>query len=140
MKPRHVVASATEFHEWTRTRFRGRGFVFQDVDLFASDARTGFRPAALVELKRSFIPVDEWRPFADDRPNYAALVELAKAVGLPVFVVYFVKGRPVVDASPLAVFRLDAALPEYELERELMSAGDFADRFPLPIIRPADVF
>jgi hypothetical protein len=72
-------------------------------------------------------------PFDVDRPQYAALLALANAAGVPLYVVYFVKGRPITNDTPLAVFLFDAATPTYEYTREQMTAGEFAARYPHPI-------
>lgn len=125
-------STSSEWHDFARARLTRR-FVIQDVDAWAlaiSDPRADYRPVALIELKRSFIAVDTWRPFAADRNNYAALLELARCAGVPFFVVYFEKGVPIVDETPLAVFRLEAAVPEYRAYRKVMRGRDFAGRFP----------
>jgi hypothetical protein len=133
--------TSNEFHDWQFAALDPR-FLIQDVDAWALlvTRRGDFLPVAMIELKRSFIPVDRWAPFDEDRGTYAGLLAFAKAAGVPLFVVYYVKGTPIVDETLFAVFRLDEALPEYVLEREVMSAAAFADRYPLPIIRTADVF
>ena len=132
MKPINSHTS-NEFHDWQRRVFNGRGLSFQDVDAWAlsvSDAEHDFRPLALLELKRSFIAVDAWRPFPDDRPSYAGLLGLARAAGIPLFVVYFRKGVAIEDGTPLAVFRLEATHPGYRAYRKVLAAREFAARFP----------
>ena len=124
--------TSNEFHDWQR-RALPAGLVIQDLDAWAvsvSDEES--RPVALLELKRSSIDVEAWRPFEADRPNYAALLNLARAAGIPLFVVYFRKGVPIEDATPLHVFRLESADP-LRGRRRVLTAGEFAARFPLPI-------
>lgn len=138
MKPINSHTS-NEFHAW-QPRLYGRGLCLVDVDAWVvavADARNDFRVVALLELKRSFIAVDAWRPFAEDRPSYAALLSLAGVAGVPLYVVYFRKGVAIEDETPLAVFLLESATPDYRGYRKVMPAATFADRFPNLTGRPA---
>jgi len=127
-------STANEFHDFNLRCLYGRGLTIQDVDAQAvavSDLRNDFRVVALYELKRSFIDVDAWRPYDADRGAYAALLSLARAAGVPLFVVYYRKGEPIEDDSMLAVFLLEQAIPHYYAHRRVLSGREFAERFPL---------
>lgn len=138
MKPVNV-ATVNEFHEWAYTALRAQGYMTLDVDAWSTlVTRKGTNePAALYELKRSYIEAHHWRPYPDDRYQYAALDGLARAAGIPWYIVYFRKGEPIVDTTPLHVFRLDELEP-YGGYRTLIAAVEFARRFPYPLPeRPA---
>src|SRR5262245_56890597 len=86
--------TSNEFHVW-QPRLYDRGLAFCDVDAWAialTDVADQYRPVALLELKRSTFEVERWRPFDDDRAQYASLLALARAAGVPLYVVYFRKG------------------------------------------------
>jgi hypothetical protein len=122
--------TSNEFHDWQR-RALPAGLVIQDIDAWAvAVATSDYAPVALIELKRSHISVEAWRPFAADRPNLAALLSLAAAARVPLFIVYFQKDRAIDDDTPLAVFLLEAATPSYRGFRKVLSAREFAARFP----------
>jgi hypothetical protein len=122
--------TSNEFHDWQR-RALPSSCVIQDLDAWAVEvANEDYLPVALIELKRSFIDVETWRPFDADRPNYAALLALAIAAGIPLFVVYFRKGIEIEDDTPLAVFRLESVRP-FSGFRKVMTGAEFAARFPI---------
>lgn len=135
-----VYTYANEFHELAHKRLRGVA-VLQDLDGYAGQpmiASAGhaydYAPLALLELKRSrFAPAD-WRPYDVDRPNYAALLAVARLCRIPLYVVYWRKGELLAGESTLAVFRLDEAVPVYFYGAyELMSCDTFVARFPYPL-------
>lgn len=134
----------SEWHAFTRRHFGP--IVVQDIDargdgrrihihddatitLATADPQT-YLPTALIEIKRgTVIPVADWRPFDADRRNYAALVELARPHGIPVYVVYAEKCDEILDGTPVHAFRLTAAVPAYEYRHAVMAAAAFADLF-----------
>jgi len=123
---------ANEFHEWQRRALLN--FCMLDLDGWAIlvAEKTTPTPVALFELKRSFLPPDEWRPFAADRHCYESLAELARRARIPFYGVYFQKGQPIEDETPLRVWTFDAIAPEYVERAEVMTAAMFALRFPYP--------
>ena len=137
MKPVNRYTSS-EFHDWVRGALPSR-LVIQDIDAWAlpiADPNKGdFAPIALIELKRSYLTVEEWRPYRADLPNYSALLWLARAAGVPLYVVYFRKGVEIDDATLLHIFRLDGVEPNYYGAHRVMTARDFAARFPDPLRR-----
>lgn len=120
--------TSNEFHDWQRENLPGQ-IVIQDIDAWALVVSTS-EPLALIELKRSSIPPEAWMPFAADQPNYVALLALARRANLPLWVVYFQMGQPITDDSVFALFELHEASPEYDGIRRLITAADFAKRFP----------
>lgn len=138
MKPVNV-STGHEYQRWGR-RALPSNLIVQDLDSWAilhSDAES-HAPVVLIELKRSSIPVQEWEPFDADRRNYAALLDLANRAGIPLLVLYYVKGREIEDTTPLKVYHLTEAVPEYHGTRRIMSAAAFAASFPYPLssLRP----
>jgi hypothetical protein len=135
-------STINEFHDFVRRAIPLAKGAVQDVDawlalgdaddqlLTVNGAGDGYRVAALLELKRSFIAVESWRPFDDDRPAYAALLSLARAAGVPLYVVYYRKGVAIEDETPLAVFRLESATPDLRGYRKVLTGAAFAERFP----------
>lgn len=126
-----------EFQEWARRAIPP--CVMQDIDAWAivtSDPRSS-APIALMECKRSYLAVDDWTPYDDDRRNYAALDALAAAAGIPMFVVYWTKGVTINDDTPLRVFVFEQIEPTYRFHRDVvMPAGVFAKRWPNPVDHP----
>lgn len=121
----------SEFHVFTRAHLGGR-VVVQDLDAWAvaiSDAGT-HKCTALIEVKRSHYLPEIWRPWPEDRNNYAALLSLANDAGVPLYVLYHVKGKPIADDDLFHVFHLTAAVPEYHGRRRLIRADEFARVFP----------
>jgi hypothetical protein len=124
---------ANEFHAWQRSALPG--CVIQDIDawaIIASDPDT-YEPLALFELKRSFATPDQWSPYPEDRPNYASLATLASRAEIPFYVVYWQKGNPIEDETPFRVVMFTEVSPEYHGVAKIMSAAEFAERFPYPI-------
>lgn len=128
MKP--INAHTTnEFHRFERRALRHR---LTDIDAFhyaLTDEGNAFRPVALFELKRSFMSVEEWRPFDDDWRAYSTLLSIARCADVPLFVVYYRKGVEIEDDTPLAVFRLERVRPFFGY-RKVMLGAEFATRFP----------
>jgi hypothetical protein len=136
MKPVNA-ALANEFHVWQRDALPR--CVIQDLDawaIVASDPES-YEPAALFELKRSSAAPEAWRPYAADRANYASLDMLARRAGIPLFVVYWQKGRPIDDETLFRVTRFSDVVPEYHGRAAIVSAQTFAERFPYPLVELA---
>ncbi|MBA7607781.1 hypothetical protein ES703_14948 [subsurface metagenome] len=91
------IYTSNEFHDWQRANLP-RNFVLQDIDTWAlvwADSSKDVEPFAIVELKRSFIEPNAWRPFKADMPNYVALKKLADKAGLPLWIIYFKKSSTI---------------------------------------------
>lgn len=135
MKPINRYTT-NEFHPFVRehlTAINGRRLIIQDADSLSIYATT-FRPFGLkvetvLEFKRSHLEPEVWKPYPEDRNNYAAMLELARPHDAPALVVYWKKGIEIEPLTLLQVRELTAARPEYEGPVEIMTAGDFAARW-----------
>ena len=101
--------ASSAYHDWQRAHL---GTIkVTDIDLLRMD-RTTDRIEAIYELKRSYIGLDQWKPFPDDFTNFNIASGLATAVGARFRIVYNVfhredrgTGRPRVDdASQVSTF------------------------------------
>jgi hypothetical protein len=126
------VRLANEFHKWQRSNLPER-FVIQDLDtwvLALSDSSIDYRPLALVELKRSSIPPEEWTPFKADLPNYMALHRLSKRANLPLWVIYFTK-----DFELLALFEILSVDPHsrdwIKYRKNVLTPQEFKEKFEM---------
>ena len=122
--------TSNEFHDWQREHLPG--IVIQDIDAWALviSEPTSYRPIALIELKRSTESPERWHPYANDRPNYASLVALARAAGIPLYIVYHQKNKAIEDDDLFHVFWLKGTRPDYHGRHRLVRAADFAHHFP----------
>lgn len=122
------VTTANEFHDWQRENLP-RELVIQDIDswaVVASEAH-GFQARAILELKRSYMEPEQWEPFAADRNNYASLISLSRAAGIPFYVVYWKKGSPIRPETVFRLIEMTQAFPEYYGQHYLTTAEAFAD-------------
>jgi len=124
------VRTSNEFHDWQRRNIPGR-FVIQDLDtwvLAISDSADGYEPLALIELKRSSIPPQEWKPFKDDLPNYMALYRLSEKAELPLWIIYFTK-----EFKHIALFRVlsvnSSSSNWISYEKTVLTPEEFKQKF-----------
>lgn len=103
------VSSA--YHEWQRNNL-GENIIVSDIDLWVVESET---PKAILEIKRSKIPIERWKPFEDDYPNFRLISKICKKAGLKFKIVYYHMGeeeqtesldRPE-DISTIKVFSVD---------------------------------
>ena len=85
-KPVNDQASSS-FHLWQRAHM-GKQVIAVDLDLVRF---CGDRVDTLYELKRSRVPLQEWKPFENDRANYMAGAQLARRLGAEYRAVYNVR-------------------------------------------------
>ena len=83
-------ASSSAYHNWQRSAL-GR-ITVTDIDMLRFDTKTG-APASIYELKRSYIPLENWAPFRADYPNYNLLSTLASMAKVEFRVVYNVRHK-----------------------------------------------
>lgn len=76
-------ALSSAFHLWTRKNVGIGAFV--DIDL--ARINNG-RITELIELKRSFFKLENWKPFNNDINNYAILADISKRLDVPLYVTY----------------------------------------------------
>lgn len=109
------------YHKWQRQAL-GKIRV-SDIDLLEIGPRRNI--SRIIELKRSFLAVDEWRPFRDDFANFDLLATVAKQASADFEILYNRRTKTPFrdDPSRLAQFRYQA--------REATRAGimTFDDRF-----------
>ena len=81
-------ASSSAYHNWQRENLGA--IKVSDLDLLRLDPNTG-RVVEILELKRSFIPLDKWRPYPEDFPNFNVVSNLAARVGARFTIAYNVR-------------------------------------------------
>ena len=131
------VSTANEFHDWQRVNLPGK-FVIQDIDtwpLIVSDSTENYDPICLIELKRSSYEPENWMPFKDDLPNYMAIHKLAQRAGIPLVIIYFMKGKSLSeDNAKIAIFKVtnvdNTQLPWITYAKNVVRAEDFKNAFP----------
>ena len=97
--------SSSPYHVWQRLNM-GSSVVVSDIDLLRLE---NHEPEEIIELKRSFIPLDRWRPYEKDYNNFRLLSALAQKRGLGFYIVYnYRKKTPFFDdVSYLKIFQFD---------------------------------
>lgn len=85
-KPVNDQASSS-FHMWQRAHM-GKQVIAVDLDLVRF---CGERVDTLYELKRSWVPLQDWAPFENDKSNYLAVARLAQRLGAEYHAVYNVR-------------------------------------------------
>ncbi|MBE8540187.1 hypothetical protein [Geoglobus acetivorans] len=136
--------TSNEFHEWQRENLPSH-FVIQDIDTWVvcvSDSRQNYEPICIIELKRSSIKPEHWKPFPEDKPNYLALKKLCERAKIPMVIIYFKKGEPITDESILAIFQVkDVRESEstddwIKFHKKLIKAGELKENFPNSLLDP----
>lgn len=104
-------ASSSAYHNWQRANL-GR-ITVSDIDLFRIDDN-GI-PNEIIELKRSYIGLDRWKPFSADFPNFNLLMNLSKSCSLRMTIAYNVRHKNPFydDARNLSIFDYSDGSPEH---------------------------
>lgn len=119
-KNKHV---ADAFHVWSRCYLSSR-VVKQDFDaLYAKDGQF-----ATIEVKRSpVIPLERWKPFSDDAPNYDIQFRFSQRLGAPFFTFHH-NGGPCDHTTPIGCYRInqvDLCRSRWiQYHKSLIHAGD----------------
>lgn len=97
-------ATSSTFHVWQRSFLSG-GLIISDVDLIVYNAANTI--LRIYELKRSFIALNNWRPYEADYPNFR-LLRRAFPLNIPLVIIFnLYQGTPrVEDLSYLRVFKV----------------------------------
>lgn len=74
---------ASAFHIWQRKNLGN--ITASDIDLIAWKNR---KPARIYELKRSYIALEKWQPYAQDFANFRLIARFAKKIGADFQIVY----------------------------------------------------
>lgn len=127
--------TSNEFHDWQRKNLPGK-FIIQDIDtwpIVVSNSEKDYEPLCLIELKRSFIDIEKWKPWKSDLPNYLSLYRLSVKARIPLIVLYFKKGEEIKGESKIAIFKINYVKKEepwISFERRVVSANKFKEDFP----------
>ena len=97
--------SSGAYHEWQRAHM-GDAVTVADIDLLWYADK---KPAEIIELKRSYIELEQWQPYRQDYKNFILLSKLAGRCGLRFYIVYNRRTKTPFydDISRLKIFRFD---------------------------------
>ena len=101
-------ASSSAYHNWQRTSL-GRNIIVTDIDLLKHD--NNGRILRADELKRSYIPVQDWRPYPADFPNFRLMWNLFHNANIEFNIVYNRRQKTPLfdDPENLAIFHVNFA-------------------------------
>lgn len=102
--------SSSPYHQWQRTHM-GNSVTVSDIDLLRFE--NGILKE-IIELKRSYINLDQWKPYQDDYPNFILISKLARKKELGFYIVYNHRTKMPFydDVSKLKIFEFDHGVPE----------------------------
>ena len=92
-------ASSSAFHKWQRQNLGA--ITVSDLDLFRT--KTSFHHAEFIELKRSYIDVESWRPFRADFPNFLLMNSVARRCGVALTIAYNVRHKNPLNDDPSVI-------------------------------------
>lgn len=103
--------SSSPYHDWQRSNM-GSSVIVADIELLRFD---GQNPTEILELKRSYIAMEEWEPYRQDYKNFFLLSKLARKRDLDFYIVYNhrTKNPFYDDISRLKVFEFDHRTATY---------------------------
>ena len=95
-------ATSSAYHKWQRDNLGA--IKVTDVDLVRLDGNGN--PTEIVELKRSYYPLSQWKPYSDDFVNFNVLLAVAGKAGLRFTIAYNLRQKTPFkdDASTLSLF------------------------------------
>ena len=98
--------TSSAYHNWQRDNL-GDEITVSDIDLWVMHPNSNI-PIAILEIKRSKIPLDSWTPYKDDYPNFKLISNLCNVSNIKFKIVYYHMGegttyRPE-DISKVKVF------------------------------------
>lgn len=104
-------ASSSAYHNWQRANL-GR-ITVSDIDLFRFGGNG--TPSEIIELKRSYIGLDRWKPFQADFPNFNLLMKLAKLSSIRMTIAYNIRHKNPFfdDASNISIFNFSEKGPDH---------------------------
>lgn len=97
--------SSSPYHDWQRNNM-GSAVIVADIDLLRVK---GNEPTEILELKRSYISVDNWKPFRQDYNNFILLSKLARRRDIDFYIIYNRRNKnPFIDdVSRVKIFEFD---------------------------------
>lgn len=81
--------TSSAYHKWQRSHL-GYNIVVSDIDLWLIEDD---KPIVIVELKRSIIALDKWKPYSDDYANFILLAKLCQSSGIKFSIMYNVRNK-----------------------------------------------
>ncbi|MCS4533540.1 hypothetical protein [Neisseria montereyensis] len=101
--------TSSAYHDWQRSSL-GSDIVVSDIDLIKEKSK---QLLVILELKRSYIGLDEWVPYREDFANFRVLDNLCKLSGNKFFILYNQRRTTPFfdDASRLTVFTFNNGDP-----------------------------
>lgn len=99
-------ATSSAYHNWQRASLGS--ITVSDIDLFYLGRN---REKSIIELKRSYIPLENWSPYRDDFPNFMLLSNLCSSGGYDFLISYNVRHKSPFrdDPSIIKLFYYDDA-------------------------------
>jgi len=79
--------TSSAYHKWQRNNL-GNEITVSDIDLWIVDLKYNI-PIAILEIKRSKIPLNFWKPFKDDYPNFKLISNLCNISNIKFKIVYY---------------------------------------------------
>lgn len=103
--------SSSPYHDWQRQNL-GNSVIVTDIDLIRLD---GDIPCEVLELKRSYISMETWKPYVQDYNNFLLLSKLSEKRQLDFFIIYNHRTKKPFydDISRLKVFEFDHRMSTY---------------------------
>ena len=98
-------ATSSAFHQWQRSSL-GASIRVTDIDLLRVDGAG--EVLEVLELKRSYLALTQWMPFAQDFPNFNLLLAALTPIGVPLTIAYNVRHKQprfLDDPSSIKVFK-----------------------------------
>lgn len=92
-------ASSSAYHNWQRENL-GR-ITVSDIDLFRLNGDQ--RAIEIIELKRSYIGLNKWKPFPADYPNFNLLLSTAKLSSVRMTIAYNIRTKNPFYDDPRAI-------------------------------------
>lgn len=114
--------TSSAFHKWQRECL-GKKLTVSDIDLWRTKDEATIE--CIFELKRSYIPIDRWKPFRDDYQNFRLLSKLANMAGIDFKIAYNNRYKKPFkdDVSKIKVFKVD-----FNRETPIWDEGIFKTR------------
>ncbi|MFC4299473.1 hypothetical protein ACFO0J_15625 [Castellaniella hirudinis] len=95
---------SSAYHHWQRQSLGS--ITVSDIDLFRLDDHRS-TPIEIIELKRSYFQIQDWKPYPQDFPNFNLIVDVARRADIQFTIAYnYHVKRPayIDDASSMSLF------------------------------------
>ncbi len=117
--------SSSAYHNWQRSAL-GREIVVSDLDLFRVD---GNCVTEVVELKRSFYTLSDWKPYPQDYRNFTLISKLLEKGEIGFHIVYNQRRKMPFhdDASSVSIFSYNSGSPPSSSHVGIVPFDDFVN-------------